>query len=173
MLTLEEQVIPPGTGETVSLDVCYSDPAWVQPDFDSRWGDEAIRQHLGYDEAITRKIYEHGIYSVGEMYTWATIAGFDWGKAPPGCGYSYDLVYVLAGYEPIEVVTRLGVTQVRVVRRDIGLFAVNVPSVQLVDATQTHIFVDEDYQPIVRCVPYGYCEWNDGTAPNYHNGGWY
>lgn len=167
-LTLEEQVIPAGAGES-ALDICDSYPDWVQPDFESGWSDEAVRQQAGYDEAKARLIYSHGIYgSYGfEMGVWSSISNSPWrfDKAPPGCGYGYEMLYTLAGYEPLEVMSRGGVTQVRLAWRGAGLFALNLPfDDQPSDSGRIELFVDENYAPIVRCA-YGVCEWNDGTEP--------
>lgn len=174
LVSPEEQVIPPGTGETVSLDVCYSDPAWVRPDFDLGWRDEAIRQQLGYDEATARKIYGHGIYNsaYGEMFVWSTIAGFSFEQTRIQCPKPTGSVYFLVGYEPLDVVRSANVTQVRVRRSDTGLIAVILPEAYISDAVLVHLIVDENYLPIVRCSPYNGCEWNDGTAAPYYGSGY-
>lgn len=129
---------------------------------------------MGYDDANARLIYDHGIYSNNgfEMGVWSIISNSPWRfeKAPPDCGYNYEMLYVLAGYEPLDAERSGGVVQVRLAWRGTGLFALNRPfDDQPSDFARTELFVDPDYAPIVRCV-YGNCEWNDGSEPGGYRG---
>lgn len=174
ILSPEEQVIPPGVGDSITLDICYVDPAWVQPDFDEGY-DASVTDYSDVSREQALKIYGHGIYANNslEMNIWRQIAKPSWGfeKAPPGCGYNYELLYIFAGYEPLEVVSSGNVLQVRLAKRGAGLFALNPPFITSKTA-RTELFVNEDNAPIVRCTSYGnYCEWNDGTEPNPYGGG--
>jgi hypothetical protein len=54
--------------------------------------------------------------------------------------------------------------QIRLAKRDSGLRALVLP-VNTEGGNDFYLFVDENYDPIVRCTPTGYCEWNDGSAP--------
>lgn len=187
MLTPEEQVIPAGTGEVVSLDVCYSDPAWVRPDFDSSWTSD-IEEQVGQDEAIVRAIYKHSIYEysiynsgIAEMLVWSKIAGVPSAQMRRSCADPTGRVYFLAGYEPLDVVRSGNISQVRVRRSNAGLTAImlpepyfsndlSVPEQDISSAPPVHLFVDENYAPIVRCGDYNGCEWNDGTPPTKYGG---
>lgn len=167
----DEQVIHPGFGDTVRLDVCYADSAWVQPDFDSRWA--LVREQLVIDDPTARLIYEHGIYNsaYGEMYAWSTISGFSFEQTPVECNKPTGYVYFMVGYAPLDTVRSGNVTQIRVRRSDKGLIAVMSPDSYENDAP-VQLIVDENYVPIVRCGGYYGCEWNDGTTPNYYSGGY-
>ncbi len=166
--TATEQVIPVGSGSPVELRVCYSDPAFTLPDFDSRWN-STLMEMTGYDTDAARRAYQHGIYLsyYGEVFVWSEIAGVNVRTLAAICGEARPgRVYILIGYEPIGAVLSDEVTQIRLAPRATGLYASFVP-----ESWPIHLFVDETLTPIVRCSNYAGCEWNDGTRPVYPEGG--
>jgi len=72
--------------------------------------------------------------------------------------------YLIVGYELLDVVRLGDVTQVRLNYTGTGLFIVEV-SASAPANRPVYIFIDDDYEPIVRCALFESCEWNDGTEP--------
>lgn len=176
VLTLDEQVIQPGAEnvQPLALDVCYSDPAWVQPPFDPQKAQSVEAQYaISQDQA--QAMYGHGIYQAvvegtrPDTEVWLVTSGAP--SMNPQCGLSEGQVFALVDYEATEVVTtfKSSVVQVRLARRNSGLAAIVLP-VTTSGGNVSYLFVDENYQPIVRCPSYRFCEWNDGTAPAPQDG---
>jgi hypothetical protein len=170
VLTPEEQVIPPGVGTPFNMDICYLDPEWTAPRFEDRWK-SSLRQQTGYDEATAKLAYEHPVHHMnfGEIFIWASIAGFDLPQLGDACATSLGTMYVIVGYEPVDSFGLGDQYQVRLRRSTAGVFIVHLPNLSAQEFGNVHMFVDEDYQPIVRCG--SFCEWNDGTKPDYSEGG--
>lgn len=177
VLTPDEQVIPPGAGTPTDARICYSDPAWVQPDFDTRWeeingGSYGSPYYPVGDRETSRTVYSHGIYGTisGEMSWWARLADVDYGSIFQGCVPIAGTAYFLSGYEMLEATSAADVTQIRLRHTGSGLYAMRLPEEAFSDFTPVHLFVDENYEPIVRCLGYSGCWWNDGTEA-YNGGG--
>jgi uncharacterized protein (DUF2141 family) len=163
VLTPEEQVILPGAGTALGLAECYSEPDWVQPSFESGiTGEILTRWGMSYD--VAARIYGHGIYAVAsrEASMWGDVSGKRWQDF--GCGSDPSFLYVLLNYELIDAARSAdgSLVQVRLARRDSGLYAVMLAG-SYTDESVYKLFVDEAYNPIVRCSPYVGCEWNDGS----------
>lgn len=164
LLTPAEQVLQPSEGSRTELQVCYSDPSWPIPEFDSRWNQE-IRQQTGYEEATARLVYNHPVhhFNFGESYVWSRIAGFPLDSLQPECAIQHGAGYLLTGYEPIDARTSGRVSQVRLRHTGRGVQWILLPNAYAGEGGPVHLFVDETDVPIVRC---GYvCDWNDGTRP--------
>lgn len=171
VITPAEQVIYPGSGEqALEFTVCYAEPAWTNPPF-AEPGPGSLAGQMGITPDQASKIYAHGIYPVSvNGWTYETAIWFDLARTgalpQPLCSESEPIVFALVGYEPLDVVTtfKSGIAQVRLRKTGSGLQAVSLAATAD-GGNLSYLFVDENYQPIVRCLPYGYCEWNDGSSP--------
>jgi hypothetical protein len=164
-----DQVISPGDGTPVPLNVCYSDPSWVQPPFDEGYSQISPFYFEGQDDAeLLRRQYGYGIYPHGSeaaSFNWLMLAGLQsWQSGAPGCQQPPAFEFDFAGYEPIAAVERGDVQQITLRHHDTGLYAASLSPLATTEAapfgSSWYLFVDETYQPLARCSNVTFqCEW--------------
>jgi hypothetical protein len=89
MPPLQIQVVPPGVGTNVPLNVCYSDDTWTQRLFKDGYDRSAsFYAAWNVNESLAQTMYAEGIYQVSvpspDTYVWSAIAGLSW-RQPPTC----------------------------------------------------------------------------------------